>query len=130
MSDRITHGRINAAMSSSTIDKAASNGADNNCDVQPAPRDHGIQRVREQVIYNLTGLAESALYEAERLVHEVTALAARRIADHDGSRGTEPVNTSKIADVTTEALDCIDVAAEYLSRLSTDIRTCQDEQPF
>jgi hypothetical protein len=44
-------------------------------DVRNPSRDHGIQRVREQVIYNLTGLAES-LYEAERLVHEVTALAA------------------------------------------------------
>ena len=35
-----------------------------------------------------------------------------------------------IAKVVTESLDCIDVAAEYLSRLSTDIRTRQDEQLF
>jgi hypothetical protein len=117
-------------MSSSTIDQAASNGTDNNSDAPSAPREHGIHRVREQVIYSLTGLAESALYEAERLVHEITTTASRRILDHDGSKGTEPVDTAKIADITAEALDCVDVAAEYLSRLSTDIRTAQDEHPF
>ena len=52
------------------------------------------RRVREQVIYSLTGLAESALYEAERLVHQVKTTVSKRILDHDGSKGTEPVDTA------------------------------------
>ena len=117
-------------MSSSTIDKAASNGTDTNEDVAPTPREHGIEMVREQVIYSLTGLAESALYEAERLVHQVKTTVSTRILDHDGSKGAEPVDEATVAKVVTESLDCIDVAAEYLSRLTTDIRTRQDRELF
>ena len=117
-------------MSSSTIDKAASNGTDTNAMSRPPRASTASSCVREQVIYSLTGLAESALYEAERLVHEVKTTVSPRILDHDGSKGTEPVDKAKIAKVVSEALDCIDVAAEYLSRLSTDIRTRQDRELF
>ena len=117
-------------MSSSTIDKAVSNGTDNQIDAQLSLHKHGIERVREQVIYSLTGLAESALYEAERLIHEVHASVSQRILDHDGSKGTEPIDLKKVADAVTETLDCIDIAAEHLSRLSTDIRSAQDGLPF
>jgi hypothetical protein len=116
-------------MTSSTTVKAVSNGTDTTTDVRRAPREHGIHRVQEEQVYHLTGLAESALFEAERLLHQVnnTASAARRI-DHDGSRGSEPVDVADLATVISEALDCIDVAAETLSRLNCDIRNRQDDQ--
>lgn len=117
-------------MSSSTIDKAAIDGTDTRKDVPLTRREHGIENVREQVIFNLTGLAESALYEAERLVDQVKKIAFERIYDYDGSKGTEPIDEAMIAKVVTESLDCIDVAAEYLSRLSTDIRMRQDDELF
>ena len=116
-------------MSSSTIDKAVANGT-TSAELPAAVREHGIQQVREQAVYSLTGLAESALYEAERLIHEIHAIASQRILDRDGSKGTGPLDTAHIADVIGESLSCIDVAVVHLTRLGDDIRNGQDDQPF
>jgi len=116
-------------MSSSTIDKAAINGTAS-AELSASVRQHGINQVREQAIYSLTGLAESALYEAERLIHEIHGTASQRLLDHDGSKGTGPLDTANIADVIGESLSCIDVAVVHLTRLSDDIRNGQDDQPF
>ena len=98
---------------------AASNGTDPTADASRAQREHGMSRVQEQLVYHVTGLAESALYEAEQLTHALNRTASQRTLDHDGSKGTEPLDMPQVAAVIAEALDCIDVAAEQLSRLST-----------
>ncbi len=115
-------------MTSSTTVKAVSNGTDTITDASRAQREHGIIRVQEEQVYYLTGLAESALFEAERLLHGVNNTASARRIDHDGSKGSEPVDVADLATVISEALDCIDVAAETLSRLNCDIRNRQDDQ--
>ena len=113
-------------MSSSTIDKAASNGTDTNAMSRPRRVSMASRRVREQVIYSLTGTRRiRSLRGRAPRARRSRRPSRQRILDHDGSKGTEPVDTAQIAKVIAEALDCIDVAAEYLSRLSTDIRTRQ-----
>jgi hypothetical protein len=102
---------------------AANNGTEPTADASRAKREHGMCRVQEQLVYHVTGLAESALYEAEQLTHALNRAASQRTLDHDGGKGTEPPDMQHVAAVIAEALDCIDVAAEQLSRLSTDIRT-------
>jgi hypothetical protein len=114
--------------SSTTADKAASNGTDTTTDAIPTQREHGIIRVHEEQVYHVTGLAESALYEAERLMYALKTSAMKRIGDHDGTKGIEPLEMDHVTEVIVEALDCIDVAAEQLSKLSIDIRTRQDCQ--
>ncbi len=114
--------------SSTATDKAASNGTDTTIDARPAEREHGIARVQEELVYHVSGLAESALYEAERLMYGLKNTAMRRTADHDGSKGTEPIDMGWVVMIVSETLDCIDVAAEQLSRLCNDVRVRQDEQ--
>jgi hypothetical protein len=115
--------------SSTIIDKAAESGTDPTTEIQAPEREHGIARVCEEQVYHVTGLAESALYEAERLTYALKTSAMTRISDHDGSKGTEPIDMQHVVQVVTETLNCIDVAAEHLSRLCGDIRLRQDD-PF
>jgi len=117
-------------MSSSTLDKAASNGTIPNDDTAQQKRLYGICRVHDQVVLSLSGLAESALVEAEHLVAEVERTASKRVFDHDGSKGTEALDTARMAEVIGETLDCLAVAAEHLFRLIEHFRTDQDQQPF
>jgi hypothetical protein len=114
--------------SSSIVDKAATSGTDTITEAPPAEREHGIARVQEELVYYVTGLAESALYEAERLMYGLKNTAMRRTSDHDGSKGTEPIDMGHVVMVVSETLDCIDVAAEQLSRLCNDVRIRQDER--
>ncbi len=95
---------------------------DTTTDAEPTEREHGIGRAQEQLVYHVAALAEAVLYEAERLMHDVTRTASQRNLDHDGSKGTEPVDMAHVAAIISEALDCIDVASEQLSRLNVDIR--------
>ena len=117
-------------MSSSIIDSAADSGTSS---VEPLPRvrEHGMERVREHLVSSLTGIAEASLYEAERLIQLIRSAASQRILDHDGCKGTEPLDTAQIAEVIGEALSCIDVAAVHLTRLRDDIHHYQrGESPF
>jgi hypothetical protein len=101
---------------------AASNGKDTTDDASRAKREHGISRVQEQLVYHVTALAESVLYEAQRLMSDLSRTASHRNLDHDGSKGTAPVDMAQVAAIIGETLDCIDVASEQLSRLNVDIR--------
>jgi len=87
-----------------------------------AEREHGITRVQEQLVYHVTSLAQSVLYEAERLMADLSKTASQRNLDNDGAKGTAPMDMAHIATVLGETLDCIDVASEQLSRLNVDIR--------
>jgi len=113
-------------MTSSTTDKAISNGTSTLTDAEPAEREHGITRVQEELVYHVTGLAEAALYEAERLMNGLKTSAIKRTTDYDGSKGTDPLDMGRVVAVVSEALDCIDVASEQLSRLNLDIQMRQE----
>jgi hypothetical protein len=109
-------------MTSSITGKAVSNGSNAMIDAEPAEREHGITRVQEQLVYHVTSLAESVLYEAERLMADLAKTASQRNFDHDGTKGTAPMDMTRVSAVLGEALDCIDVASEQLSRLNVDIQ--------
>ena len=80
-----------AAMTSSTTTKAASNG-------DAPPRSHARatrarhRRLREEECYHLTSLIGDCLDEAEHLVRKVHNKAYDRVIDYDGSKGTEPLD--------------------------------------
>jgi len=106
--------------------KAVSDGTEIPADAVAVPAsDRGFQRVQEEQVYYLSGLAAAALYEAERLVTKVKDTALDRTVDRNGSKGTQPIDLPQTATVITEALDCIEIACESLSRLNVDIRTRQ-----
>jgi hypothetical protein len=100
---------------------AANNGTNTTNDAL-ADREHGISRVREQLVYYIATLAQSVLYEAERLMADLSKAASQRNLDHYGTNGTAPVDMANVAAVLGETLDCIDVVSEQLSRLNVDIR--------
>jgi len=89
-------------------------GTDNTNTDAPADSEHGIHRVHEQLVYHVTSLAQSVLYEAERLMTDLNKTASKRTLDHDGANGSTPLDMSSVLTVVTETLDCIDVASEQL----------------
>ena len=119
--------------SSKTIIKAVSDDgtATDTADASIGPRrPHGIIRAREDLVYYVTGFADSALYEAEQLVKTIRNTASALQFTHDGTNPTGPLDMTHVLAVLGEALDCIDLASEALSALSTDIRLRQaDDEP-
>lgn len=117
--------------SSKTIIKAVSDGTEadtTDTDIGPL-RPHGIIRAREDQVYYTTGLAGSALYEAEQLIRTIQNMASAMQIPCD-SNATSRLDMTHVLAVIGEALDCIDLAGEALSALSTDIRLRQhDEGP-
>lgn len=101
---------------------AASNGSEKTTDAPSAERKHGIDRVQEQLIYHVATFAGSVLYEAERLMHDLSTTASQRSLDDSATKRTEPVDMDLAAAIISETLECIDVASEQLSRLNVDIR--------
>ncbi len=100
---------------SSAPAEAASNGGDTATkkDV-PAQRVHGVERLREDECYHLTSLILDCLREAEHLVRKVYSKAQNRTLDHDGSRGTKPLDRDELVATLNEAYDCGSQALSYL----------------
>jgi hypothetical protein len=118
--------------SSTTTIKAVDDGTTTDtADAGTGPRrPHGIIRAREDQVYYVTGFADSALYEAEQLVKTIRNTASALQFTHDGTNPTGPLDMTHVLAVLGEALDCIDLASEALSALSTDIRLRHaDEEP-
>ena len=74
-------------MTDSTATKVASNG-DTTEKHQPAQREHGMNRLREDECYHITSLIGDCLSEAEHLVRKVHGKVQGRFLDHDGSAMT------------------------------------------
>jgi hypothetical protein len=118
--------------SSKAMIKAFIEGTDaDTTDASPGPRrPHGIIRAREDQVYYVTGLASSALYEADHLVKMIQNTASALRITYDGTEATGPLDMTYVLSVLGEALDCIDLASEALSALSNEIRCRQeDEEP-
>jgi hypothetical protein len=113
----------------STTAKAADNGSTTTTDkTVPAQREHGMDRLREDECYHLTDLIGRALGESEHLVRKVHNKAFNRTLDHDGSKGTAPLDRDEIQRILSEAGDCAQVAVDYLYRA---VRVLNDgESPF
>jgi hypothetical protein len=100
----------------STTAKTADNGSTTTDKPVPAPREHGMNRLREDECSHLTDLIERALSESEYLVRKVHSKAFNRTLDYDGSKGTAPLDRDEATRILTEAGDCAQVAVDYLYR--------------
>jgi len=118
-----------AAMTSSSTDKAASNGGDTSTQDEPAARERGLAYLREEECYYLTGLVASALREAEHLTDEVRNKASDRFTDYSGKRGTEPLDVAEADAKLQEAYDCASLALTYLYSASSHLRDQPDPGP-
>jgi hypothetical protein len=94
----------------------------------PAQREHGMTRLREEECYYLTHLIRDSLGEAEHLVRKASNKAYNRTLDHDGSKGTAPLDQDEVRDILIEARDCAQVAIDYLYRAVNALD--QGDAPF
>jgi hypothetical protein len=95
----------------------------------PAQRSHGIKRLREEECYQATSLIETCLQEAEHLVRKVHNKAYNRVVDHDGSKGTQPIDPDEVMPILDEAYECTSLALTYLFNVSTHLRD-ETQPPF
>ena len=115
-------------MTDSTATKAASNGGDTTEEHPPAQREHGIKRLREQECYQLTGLILDCLGEAEHVIRKVHNKTFNRILDHDGSKGTHPLDRDEARKILEEGYTCASLALSYIFNASTHLRDASDDE--
>jgi hypothetical protein len=94
----------------------------------PAKPRRGIARLRENEVYHLMGLVQSALYEAEHLVREVHDKASDRYLDHDNT--TEPLNGEQVTRLLGEAYQCANLAATYIDKAAMGLLDPGPDAPF
>jgi hypothetical protein len=106
------------------------NGAATTAKHVPAQREHGMDRLREDQCYHLSALIMSCLSEAEHLVRKVNSKAFSRTIDHDGTKGTGPLNQAEIVQILTEARECVQAANHYLCQAATTLGDPDEAPPF
>jgi hypothetical protein len=104
--------------------QAASNGdaISTGSKLAPAQRVHGISRLREEECYYVTGLIRQCLDEAEHLVRKAHSKCYSRVLDHDGSKGTQPLDHVEMMLILDEAYECTALALTYIFSTSTHLR--------
>ena len=112
---------------SSTTAQAASDGGDTADIGTPAQREHGMDRLREEECYRLTGLIDECLSEASHLVRKVYNKVYNRILDHDGAKGTKPLDRDEARRILDEAYSCASLALSYIYSAATHLR--DDPEP-
>ena len=120
-------------MTSSNITpiQAASDGGtttDSSPREAPAKPKRGIARLRENEVYHLMNLVQSALYEAEHLISEVLGQARPRYLDHDDT--AEPLNGEQVARLLGEAYQCATLASTYIDKAAMGLLDPGAETPF
>jgi hypothetical protein len=117
-------------MTHTTTTKTAGDGAAITSKHVPAQREHGMDRLREDECYHLTALIESGLNEAVHLVRKVQSKAFSRTIDHDGGKGTAPLDHAEATKILGQALDCAQVATGYLHQAVAALQDQHGEPPF
>jgi hypothetical protein len=115
------------------IQAASDGGTTTDSSKQEAPAiqakpERGIARLRENEVYHLMSLVQSALYEAEHLVGEVLGKARPRYLDHDNT--TEPLNGEQVARLLGEAYQCATLAATYIDKAAMGLLDPGADTPF
>lgn len=113
-----------------TADKASGNGAPATSKRVPAQREHGLNRLREDQCYHLSALIVACLSEAEHLVRKVNSKAFNRTLDHDGTKGTEPLNPAELRQILLEACVCAQAATDYLCQAAGTFMAQDEHPPF
>jgi hypothetical protein len=113
-------------MTDSATTTAAIEGADTIKPV-PAQRVHGMDRLREDECYRLASLIGDCLGEAEHLVSKVYNQAWDRVTDHDGSKGTRPLDRVEARRILDEAYDCTSLALTYIYSASQHLQEADEK---
>jgi hypothetical protein len=118
-------------MTDSTATKVVSNG-DTTEKSTPAPREHGMNRLRELECASVTGLINDCFDEAEHLIRKIHNKVFNRTLDHDGSKGTKPLDYEEAQQVLHEAYQCGSLGLAYICQLRTSLREAvyESEPPF
>jgi hypothetical protein len=111
---------------SSTV-QAVGNGGETTDKSMLAEREHGMNRLREEECYRLTGLIGNCLGEADYLVRKVYNKAHQRTLDYDGAKGTKPLNRDEARQILDEAYACASLALSYIYSAATHLR--DDTEP-
>jgi hypothetical protein len=117
-------------MMTTTAGKASGNGAVTTTKQVPAQREHGVNRLREDQCYHLSALIVSCLSEAEHLVRKVNSRAFSRTLDHDGTKGTTPLDAAELRQILLEACVCAQAATEYLYQAAGTLLSDDGPPPF
>ena len=112
MTDTTSKTATGASNGGDTVDKPAA----------PVQRVHGMDRLREEECYYVTGLIDECLKEAQHLVRKVYHKAFNRTIDHDGSKGTQPLDRPQAVKTLSEAYDCAALALAYIFSASSHLR--------
>jgi hypothetical protein len=112
---------------SSTTTQAADNGGETAEKSTPAQREHGMNRLREEECYHLTGLIGDCLGEADYLVRKVYNKCHQRVMDYDGAKGTKPLDGDEARQILNEAYACASLALTYIYSAATHLR--DDPEP-
>jgi hypothetical protein len=115
------------------IQAASDGGTTTDSSQQEAPAiqakpERGIARLRENEVYHLMNLVQSALYEAEHLISEVLGQARPRYLDHDNS--TEPLNAAEIGHLLSQAYLCATLASNYIDKVAMGLLDSRADAPF
>ena len=94
----------------------------------PAKPRRGIARLRENEVYHLMNLVQSALYEAEHLISEVLGQARPRYLDHDDT--AEPLDGEQAARLLGEAYQCTTLASTYIDKAAMGLLDPTADTPF
>jgi hypothetical protein len=114
-------------MTDSATAQVVSNDGDTTAKSKPAQRVHGMDRLREEECYYLAALIGECLDEARHMVRKVYNKAWNRTLDHDGSKGTKPLDRAETRQILDEAYDCLALAMTYLFDASTHMREANDK---
>jgi hypothetical protein len=114
---------IQAASDSGTTDSSPQDTP-----ASPAKYERGIARLRENEVYHLMNLVQSALYEAEHLITEVLGQARPRYLDHDDT--AEPLNGEQVTRLLGEAYQCTNLAATYIDKAAMGLLDPGADTPF
>ena len=94
----------------------------------PARPERGIARLRENEVYHLMNLVQSALYEAEHLISEVLGMTRPRYLDHDTT--SDPLDGEQAARLLGEAYQCATLAATYIDKAAMGLLDPAADTPF
>jgi hypothetical protein len=108
--------------SSKTTAQAASNGGDTTEKSMPAQRMHGMDQLRQEECYRLTGLIGDGLRETECLVREVHNKCHEWVMDYDGTQGTKPLDRDEASKILHEAYACASLALSYIYSAATHLQ--------
>jgi hypothetical protein len=118
--------------STPTTAQAASNGGtatETSTQDTPAQPARGLDRLRDDECYHLTGLVTSALYETEHLIRQVHDKAQDRFFNHHKG-GSDPLDAEEITRLLGEAYQCSLMASTYIDKAAMRWLDRDAETPF